>query len=169
MSLGATATVEEIMTKLQSVFGNVATRGSIMRKFDTAIQKQDESVTAWGLRLEEKLQKATEKGHVRSEEKNDLLKDAFWRGLRSERLKNATRVHFELISNFELLRRAVRGEEKPDAHQHWYETATAESVVEQTNDDDPKYKQLLRKIEYLEKSSDTVNRDDRTNKDFKDR
>ena len=111
MSLGATATVEEIMTKLQSVFGNVATRGSIMRKFYTVIQKQDESVTAWGLRLEEKLQKATEKGHVRSEEKNDLLKDAFWRGLRSERLKNATRVHFELISNFELLRRAVRGEE----------------------------------------------------------
>ena len=82
MPLGATATVDEMMNKLQAVFETVATRGSIMKEFYTAAQKQDESVTAWGLRLEEILQRATEKGHIKAEEKNDLLKDTFWRGLR---------------------------------------------------------------------------------------
>ena len=108
MPLGAAATVSEIMKKLESVFGSVATRESIMREFYTTTQQQEESVTAWGLRLEEMLQRAMEKGHVISEDRNYLLKDTFLRGLRSEKLKNATRVNFESISNFELLRRAVR-------------------------------------------------------------
>ena len=99
MPLGVTATVEEIMNKLQPVFGNLATRGSIMKEFYTASQKQDESVPAWGLSLEEILQKATKKRQIKAEEKNDLLTDTFWRSLCSERLKNAMRVHFESISN----------------------------------------------------------------------
>ena len=111
MPLGAAATVSEIKKKLESVFGSVATRESIMREFYTATQQQEESVPAWGLRLEEILQRAMEKGHVRSEDRNDLLKDTFWRGLRSEKLKNATRVNFVSISNFERLRREVREEE----------------------------------------------------------
>ena len=48
---------------------------------------------------------------MKKEEKNDLLKEQFWRQLRSERLKNATRVHYNTISSFELLRREVRREE----------------------------------------------------------
>ena len=50
MPLGATATVSEIMKKLESVFASVATRECIMREFYTATQQQEESVTAWGLR-----------------------------------------------------------------------------------------------------------------------
>ena len=92
--------MSEIMKKVESVFGSAASRGSKMRELYTATQQQKESVTAWGIRLEDILQRAMEKGHVRSEGKIDLLKDIFWRGLRSEKMKNATRVHFETISNF---------------------------------------------------------------------
>ena len=153
MPLGAAATVDEIMNKLQSVFGNVATRGSIMRKFYTALQKQDESVRSWGLRLEEILLQATEKGQIKAEEKNDLLKDAFWRGLRSERLKNATRVRFESISNFELLRRAVREEEEQMTISAGIkqQQQRVETESEQNKEEDPKYKELTSRIEYLEK------------------
>ena len=40
-----------------------------------------------------------------------MLKEQFWTALRSERLKNATRVKYEFTEDFELLRRAVRAEE----------------------------------------------------------
>lgn len=92
LPMGTSATVEEIMERLESVFGNVATGMSVLQECFTASQKLDETVAAWGLRLEEIMQKATDKGYVKEDEKNDLLKDKFWRSLRSERLKNAIRI-----------------------------------------------------------------------------
>ena len=145
MPLGASASVQEIMKKLESVFGSIATRGAIMREFYTATQQQDESVSLWGLRLEEIIHRALEKGHIRPEEKNDLLKDIFWRGLRSEKMKNATRVHFESISNFELLRRAVREEENQIA------INTGIKLQQQRVEDDPKYKNLQDQVTSLQK------------------
>ena len=40
-----------------------------------------------------------------------MLKNIFWKKLRNDRLKNATRAKFESIQSFGLLRRAVRAEE----------------------------------------------------------
>ena len=40
-----------------------------------------------------------------------MLRTKFWRSLYSTELRNATRVYFEQIKEFELLRRKVRGEE----------------------------------------------------------
>ena len=99
------------MDKLDGVFGNVAKGQSMLKEFYTAAQMESETVTAWGLRLEEILQKAIEKGNARKEERNNMLKEQFWTALRSERLKNATRVKYEFTEDFELLRRAVRAEE----------------------------------------------------------
>ena len=41
---------------------------------------------------------------------NEILRQNFWRSLCSDRLKNATRVHFEYITNFDMLRSAVGAE-----------------------------------------------------------
>ena len=71
--------------------------------------------------IEEILKKAIDKGHVSPEQKNTMLKTKFWRALYSTELKNATRVHFESIESFELLRRKVRAEE--------YEMATNKSAT----------------------------------------
>ena len=111
IQMGPTATVEEIMERLESTFANVATGMSVMQEFFTASQKQEESVAAWALRLEEIMQNAIDKGQIKEEEKDDLLRDKFWRSLRSERLKNATRIDFRTISNFKRLVKAVRTEE----------------------------------------------------------
>ena len=110
-NMGDSATLEDIMKTLDVQFGSVTTGISAMQEFFTASQKQDESAASWGLRLETIIQKAIDKGYMKKEEKNDLLKEQFWRQLRSERLKNATRVHYNTISSFELLRREVRQEE----------------------------------------------------------
>ena len=63
----------DILDRMESVFGNVAAGESVTQEFYTAIQKQDEIVTAWGLRLEEILQKAVRKGHVKQEEIDSIL------------------------------------------------------------------------------------------------
>ena len=68
-------------------------------------------MAAWSLRLEEILQKAVDKRHVRQAEKNDMLRNKFWKSLRSDRLKNATRTKFETLTEFDMLRKAVRAEE----------------------------------------------------------
>ena len=52
------------------------TGDSILEEFHTATQKQDETVVAWGLRLEELMHKAISKGNV---------KRRFWRKLKSEK------------------------------------------------------------------------------------
>ncbi|MEW8547742.1 MAG: hypothetical protein AB2693_29895, partial [Candidatus Thiodiazotropha sp.] len=122
VTLGAQATNAQIIEKLESVFGNVASGESILQEFYTATQKPNESVALWGIRIEEILQKAIEKGHVNSQQKNGMLKNKFWRALYDKDLKNATRVHFEAIESFELLRRKVRAEE--------YEMAANKSVPE---------------------------------------
>ena len=40
-----------------------------------------------------------------------MLKNKFWRRLRSDRFKNATCIHYETLTSFEGLPRKVRAEE----------------------------------------------------------
>ena len=101
-----------IISKLESLFGNVASGLSILQEFFTAAQNSDETVTMWGLRIEEILQRAIENGELPSERRNHLLKDKFWRSLHSFDLKIATKVYFDKITDFEVLRSKVREEER---------------------------------------------------------
>ena len=115
-----------IISKLESLFGNVASGLSILQEFFTAAQKSDETVAMWGLRIEEILQRAIEKGEVASDRKNHLLKDKFWRSLHSFDLKIATKVYFDKISDFEVLRSKVREEERElKTHKTTIETASS--------------------------------------------
>ena len=100
-----------ILSKLESLFGNVASGLSVLQEFFTAAQREDESVTMWGLRIEEILQRAIVKREVTPERKNHLLKDKFWRSLHSLDLKIASKVYCDKCSDFEVLRSKVREEE----------------------------------------------------------
>ena len=81
------------------MFGNVAPGQAILKEFYTATQIENESITSWGLQLDEIYQRAIEKGKAREEDGNNTLKEQFKKSLRSERLKNATRVKFETIES----------------------------------------------------------------------
>ena len=152
LPLGTEASNEEMLNRLEGVFGNVATGESVLQEFYTAAQKQDETVTAWGLRLEEMLQKAVMKGHIRKEETDSMLRNKFWKYLRNERLKNATRTKFETLKNFEDLRKAVRAEEHEmkvsSGVQH--QPMRSEEQKKFENKDDDKLNMLLAKLNTLE-------------------
>lgn len=111
LTMNERVTVDEMLDRLEGVFGNVATPMSILQEFYTVSQRADESVTAWGLRLEEILKKAIEKGQVRQEDRDELLRNKFWRSLKNEKLKSATRLDFKTATSFDVLRKKVRAEE----------------------------------------------------------
>lgn len=160
LPVGTSATVQEILSKLDGIFGNVATGESVLQEFYTAEQRQDESVAAWGLRLEEILEKAVVKGHVKSEEKNNMLRNKFTRSLRSDRLKNATRSKYESISSFELLRRAVREEEhemKSNSVVQQQQIRGQEKSSQSKSEGDPKMDILMAKLAALENQIKELN------------
>ena len=105
------STTQEVIEKMESVFGNVASGESVLQEFYTASQRKDESVAEWGIRLEDIFQKAVAKGYATAIQKNKMLRERFWRSLYSSELKNATRLHFLSEDSFETLRRKVRAEE----------------------------------------------------------
>ena len=53
-----------------------------------------------------------EKGEISPERKNHLLKDKFWRSLHILDLKIATKVYFDKVTDFEVLRSKVTEEER---------------------------------------------------------
>ena len=145
--MGTKVTVKEIIDRLETVFGNVVTGDSILEEFHTATQKQDETVVAWGLRLEELMHKAISKGNVKREDSDNLLKRRFWRKLKSEKLRNATRSKFESKMNFDQLRKAVREEEqetKPGVQHQPIQQR------EGKNEDTSRSELLLKKLNSLE-------------------
>ena len=100
-----------------------------------AVQREDESVTMWGLRIEEILQRAMEKGEVPPERKNHLLKDKFWRSLHSLDLKIATKVHFDKVADFEVLRSKVREEERElQTHKTTFEKSASSMTANNKQD-----------------------------------
>ena len=83
LPLGPNANPTEIVNRLQSVYGYVASCDAVIEEFYTAEQRPEESVADWGIRLEYILQKAIDKGHVVEKGKNDVLRRKFWRSLYS--------------------------------------------------------------------------------------
>ena len=66
--LGTDATLEQIITKLDSTYGMMDTKEMVLRKFYSCVQKSDETVTSFALRLEELFSRACDvKGLKRSD------------------------------------------------------------------------------------------------------
>ena len=66
--LGTDATLEQIITKLDSTYGIMDTKEMVLRKFYSCVQKSDEAVTSFALRLEELFSRACDvKGLKRSD------------------------------------------------------------------------------------------------------
>ena len=122
VTLGSSVTSQELIEKLQNVFGNVASGESVLTEFYTSSQQPTESVTMWGLRLEEIVQRGIEKGQISEGQKDEMLRTRFWRNLYNKELQNATRVYYDQLKDFDKLRTKVRSEEywslKPSAEKN---------------------------------------------------
>ncbi|XP_053378467.1 trichohyalin-like [Mercenaria mercenaria] len=152
--MSSDATTREIIDKLDSIFGNVRSGESVLSEFYMSRQKRSETISEWALRLEGILQRAIVKGHVKEDQKDEMLKVRFWRHLYSDDLKNATRLCFETAKSFEELRRKVRIEENEmsAARETEIESTDKVTVNQHLEEDDQStvMKVILERIKSLE-------------------
>ena len=150
LNINPTATPKEIVTKVEDIFGDLSSKQSKMTDFYTAEQYYNESVAEWGLRLEELIQQASLKLHLTNEDKDEMLKEKFWRSLYDKDIKNATRSSFENKDSFEKIRRKARAEE--------HELKQQLKVQNQHRDQESEghvLANILKKIETIESKTNT--------------
>ena len=148
-TLGETPTVDQILTKLKGIYGPVQTGALLLQSFWSEKQKDDESAAAWGCRLEDQMQLLKEKKQVEEREASRILCTKFWSGLRSSKLKDATRYRYETTQDFDELRVSVRSieqeyQEDKDTHKARVHTTTADAGLSDL------VKKLLKRIDELE-------------------
>ena len=160
-TLGSSAKAVDILERLESVYGNVASGEAVLQEFYTVHQEKEESVTDWGLRLEQILQRAIEKGHVTEERKDQMLRDKFWRSLYNQDLKNATKIYHQSVLSFDKLQRKVRAEEyemQDSLARHQQPVRKEKRNKAQHN---PQLTEMDDQLEFLRKINENISRMDR--------
>ena len=160
-TLGSSAKAVDILERLESVYGNVASGEAVLQEFYTVHQEEEESVTDWGLRLEQILQRAIEKGHVTEERKDQMLRDKFWRSLYNQDLKNATKIYHQSVLSFDKLQRKVRAEEyemQDSIARHQQPVRKEKRTKAQHN---PQLTEMDDQLEFLRKINENISRMDR--------
>ena len=107
MRLGINATVEEIVTKMDSIYGIIDNKEILLAQFYSARQQEDETVSNWSCRLEDLLNKAIQKGEVNNKDANQMLCTMFYNGLRPA-LKDIAGHKYDKLCDFDELRVALR-------------------------------------------------------------
>lgn len=112
MHLGEHASIEDILRKLEGVYGIVERGTTLLQQFYNAKQEGSESVAEYGCRLEEIVNRAISRGAVAKEQANEMLRSKLWTGLKDERVRNATRHKYDMIHDFDALRAELRAMEQ---------------------------------------------------------
>ena len=74
VSLGSSATVDDILDRFEGFYGNVSSSETLMQTFYNDCQKEGESIVQYGLRLERILTKAVKLGHIDSDAQDSILR-----------------------------------------------------------------------------------------------
>ncbi|CAC5399794.1 unnamed protein product [Mytilus coruscus] len=107
MRLGVEATVDDVIDRMDSIFGSVDVKEVLLAHFYTACQGDDEDVSSWGCRLEDILNKALQRGNIYEQDTDEMLRAKFWKGLRPE-LRKVSMHKFDRIQEFNQLLIAMR-------------------------------------------------------------
>jgi hypothetical protein len=110
-SLSPHTSTRDIMAKMDEIYGNVKGGDSLLQEFFSAKQLDKESSSDWGIRLENILQRVIDTGEIDQAKGEDMLRRKFWKGLKSEKLREACRNTYESKETFTALRRKAREEE----------------------------------------------------------
>ncbi|VDH97527.1 Hypothetical predicted protein [Mytilus galloprovincialis] len=115
MRLDLDASVEEVIHKLDSIYGNVDKKEELLAEFYGSRQKEDETVTSWSCRLESLMGQAVERGIVGRQDVDGMLHSMLWTGLRTS-LKDISGHKYDTIKKFDSLRVALRQIENDHMH-----------------------------------------------------
>lgn len=108
LTLPMDATPDQILQKLDGIYGNIYPSEKLLQQFYEAKQQEGESVADYGMRLENLLQTCIERKTINSDSRNEMLRTKLWSGLSDISLRNASRYKYDTIDDFETLRRELR-------------------------------------------------------------
>ncbi|XP_041377974.1 uncharacterized protein LOC121390258 [Gigantopelta aegis] len=107
MSVGPDGDVNELVAKLEDMFGSVVRGQSLLSEFYRARQTEDEDVTSWACRLEEILNRASAHDGLTPTSRDELLHNQLWSGLRAD-LRDKSAYLFDQGGSFGNLLRSLR-------------------------------------------------------------
>ena len=106
--LGCDATVDDLIKKFDGIYGTVEDSNVLLSQFYSAMQLRDETVSAWGCRLEDLLDRALTSGlSMPGQSLNNMLRDQFWSGLH-DHLKEPMRHQLAKLTDFDEFRVETR-------------------------------------------------------------
>ena len=146
LSAGEIASSEDVLKKLNGIYGTVASNEPILQQFYLQKRREDENVAQYSIRLENMLQQI--KDYVPEQSKNEMLRSKLWSGLRDPQLKNASRFKYDLEPDFNQLRIAIR---KID--QDMLNTATVQTSLQQqpvVKGSDSALEEILKRLRAME-------------------
>ena len=111
-NLSESASPDEILVTLDSIYESALPKESIVGKFFSAKQLATEDVADWSVRLENLLDKALQKGMQLTDDRDTLLCTRFFIGLRERDLKVACRHLYQEARHFQDFRAEVRALEQ---------------------------------------------------------
>ena len=108
LTLPTDATPEQILQKLEGIYGNIYPSEKLLQQFYEAKQQDGETVADYGMRLENLIQTCIDRNTINSASRNEMLRTKLWSGLSDIGLRNASRYKYDTITDFETLRRELR-------------------------------------------------------------
>ena len=146
LTVGDSATSQDVLTKLNGIYGIVSSNESILQQFYLAHQKDNENVAHYSIRLENMLQQTRD--YVPEKTKNEMLRSKLWSGLRDPQLKNASRFKYELETDFNKLRIAIRQIEQ-DMPAEIVQTASLQQATP-AKASDSAFEEILKRLRTME-------------------
>lgn len=117
--LGTSASIEEVISRLDSTYGDIETEDTILMKLFCSTQQPQETITSFANRLEEYFDK-TVRLNVMNRCDTVTLKNVLFRGLRKELKRLATYKHDTIkdYDRFKFELRRLESEVKNDQHEN---------------------------------------------------
>ncbi|XP_063438199.1 uncharacterized protein LOC134719148 [Mytilus trossulus] len=148
MRLGVEATVDDVIDRMDCIFGSVDVKEVLLAQFYTACQGADEDVSSWGCRLEEILNKALQRGKIYEQDTDDMLRSKFWKGLRPE-LRKVSIHKFDRIKEFNQLLISMREIEEQHRQDSIIKIKSSTSLPDKeniTSDETTELKAMVQKL-----------------------
>nr|KAG5714406.1 hypothetical protein BaRGS_006852 [Batillaria attramentaria] len=99
--MGTGVTIQEIVAKMDSIYGQVKSEADVLASFYGAKQEETETVAEWGCRLEMLLDNVRQQNVPLQRPADVMLRTVLWTGLRQE-LKDVSAYQYDSITTSEM-------------------------------------------------------------------
>ena len=106
LAMGSEVSIDQILSKFDVRFGDVFPADVTLEQFFTAKQLPNESIAAWGCRLEDLLSRVRDP--ISASAARSMLRSRYWSGIQSKGIRGALRHHFDSGADFEFLLKHAR-------------------------------------------------------------